>query len=129
MGKVGRAYNENVWVKHLLVQLDRKFGSKSQIYPTNVVIVDDWRFPNELSYLKENPLIDVVTVRLTGRGGLSGQLANDVSETSLPDIEDKSYWESPLVYTCILSNAGDLEQLDLDVGVFLQQIAKQYIVE
>jgi len=122
LGKVGREYNENVWVKHLLAQMDKHFGNKTQLFPTNVVIVDDWRFPNEMSYLQINPMIDVFTVRVSGRGGLEGQVALDVSENSLPEgIE--------FGYDNVINNNQDLELLDVNVELLLHQIAKQYIVE
>ena len=129
IGKVGREYNPNIWVTHLLTQLDRKFGNKNQVFPTNVVIVDDWRFPNEYAYLKSNPLLDVITVRVHGRGGLEGDVALDVSENSLPEATAQYDWETETLYNWGTPNNGDLELLDSNVELLLHLIAKQYIVE
>lgn len=132
LGRIGREYNENVWVKHLLNQMNKNFGNKNQIFPTNIVIVDDWRFPNELAYLKGNPVIDVFTVRVFGRGGLEGDTAFDVSENSLPEVDtqiietnlDGDHW-----YDSQIENNQDLELLDVNVKLLMRSIAKQYIVE
>jgi energy-coupling factor transporter ATP-binding protein EcfA2 len=131
-GRIGREYDENIWVKHFINQLDKKAG----ILPFNFAIVDDWRFPNELSYLQKNPLMNVVTVRLFGRGGLNGQVASDVSENSLPEpsvehLESSSYseFESMLYYDFIINNDTGVEQLNEKLDTILASIEKQYIVE
>lgn len=121
IGFVGREYDEEIWVKHLLNQLDRNFGDISRIYPVNVVLIDDWRFPNELEALRKNPLLDVVSIRIMYRGGLRDESALDVSETSLP--EDESH------YDFVIDNGSSLESLTEKVGVLLEKIEKQYIVE
>lgn len=132
IGKIGREYNEDIWVKHLLTQLDKRFNNKNQLFPTNMVIVDDWRFPNELAYLKENPLLDVITIRVFGRGGLLGDTANDVSETSLPAVTHEAIptgLEGDHWYDFQIENSGEIELLNSKLDLVLAEVRKQYIVE
>lgn len=129
LGKVGREYNQNLWVKHLLTQMDRNFGVATQIFPTNFILIDDWRFPNEYEYLKSNPVLDIITIRVAGRGGLQGETANDVSENSLPEPISYTNWENETLYNFGISNDKELENLENCVGLILHQISKQYIVE
>jgi len=134
LGTVGREYNENLWIKHLLTQLDRNFGDKDRIYPVNMVIVDDWRFPNEVQTLRKNPLLNVVTIRVFGRGGLNGEVAEDISENSLPEataenLDTIRMNPFSVGYDFCVENSGDLEQLNSKIDVVLSQLEKQYIVE
>lgn len=81
IGQVFRAYDQDIWVKHMLNQAEKKSG----VLPFNFIIVDDWRFPNELAYLQTIPSMDIYTVRVGGRAyELNGNVASDVSENSLP---------------------------------------------
>lgn len=132
IGQIFRDYNPNIWVKHFLNQLDKKSG----LFPKNFAVISDWRFPNELSYLKNNPLLDIVTIRVFGRGGLEGENSLDVSENSLPEIHKErlksgSYdeFDSYLYYDFCLENSGDLELLEHKLDLVLAEIRKQYIVE
>lgn len=132
IGQIFRDYNPNIWVKHFLNQLDKKSG----LFPKNFAVISDWRFPNELAYLKNNPLLDIVTIRVFGRGGLEGENSLDVSENSLPEIHKErlksgSYdeFDSYLYYDFCLENSGDLELLEHKLDLVLAEIRKQYIVE
>lgn len=128
IGAVGREYDENIWVKHLLNQMDKKAG----ILPFNFVIVHDWRFPNELAYLKQNPTLEVVTIRLFGRGGLNGETALDVSENSLPEVDAEfipTGLEGDHWYDYQINNNVGTEQLNEKLDQVLASIEKQYIVE
>lgn len=135
IGKVGREYDIHIWVKHLLGQMDKNFGSNSHIYPANFVIVDDWRFPDELSYLKFNPILDVITVRVFGRGGLDGDVAFDVSENSLPEVTEEAleYYmrmnPNSFGYDFQINNDNNLELLETKLDKVLDEISKQYIVK
>lgn len=131
-GRIGREYDQDIWVKHFMNQLDKQAG----ILPFNFALVHDWRFPNELAYLKKNPLIDVVTIRVFGRGGLNGETASDVSENSLPEasvehLESSTYeeFEPMLYYDFIINNNVGIEQLNEKLDQVLASIEKQYIVE
>ncbi len=132
VGAVGREYDEDIWVKHFLNQLDKQAG----MFPKNFAIIDDWRFPNELNYLKSNPLLDIVTVRVFARGSLNGELSSDVSENSLPESNRESLGNCTLdilepieYYDFSVSNDGEIGQLEYKLDVILAEIEKQYIVE
>lgn len=134
IGRIFRDYKEEIWVKHMLNQLDKQSG----MFPKNFVLVDDWRFPNELAYLRKNPLLDIITIRVFGRGGLEGDTALDVSENSLPEISEEYIngdvktvlgTESQKIYDFQIENSGDLELLNHKLDVVLAEIRKQYIVE
>ncbi len=130
LGKDGREFDKDIWVKHLLNQMDKK------PVPPHVVLVDDWRFPNEMEFLRKNPILDVITIRVFGRGGLEGEVANDASETALTEIDTEllasPQWSTGaegMLYDFQINNSGDLSLLNLKLDVVLAQISKQYIVE
>lgn len=125
-GRIGREYDENIWVKHFLNQLDKQSG----MLPFNFSIVDDWRFPNELNYLRNNPILDVITIRVFGRGGLQGEVASDSSENSLPEANSEQLeLATREMYDFTIKNVDGLEQLESKVDLILSEISKQYIVE
>lgn len=134
IGAVGREYDQDIWVKHFLNQLDKRSG----IFPKNFAFISDWRFPNELSYLQKNPLLDVVTIRVFGRGGLEGTNASDVSENSLPEISHEYLSGDETVvgtidalvgYDFAVENSGDLQLLEHKLDLIVGQIKKQYVLE
>lgn len=87
IGQTGRAYDENTWAKSCLDEMVYDLGISNK----SLMIIDDWRFPNELEYLKDSNIFDVFTVRIFAedREILKGTEAyNDVSETSLSDNPD-----------------------------------------
>lgn len=135
IGFIGREYDEDVWVKHFIRQLDKRAG----LFPFHASVIGDWRFPNELNYLERNPLLDTVTIRVFGRGGLEGDVALDVSENSLlevskevltlPSLDEIDTDGTGLFYDFQINNDGDLEELEKKVDTVLASISKQYIVE
>lgn len=81
IGGIGRDYNENIWVEKTFESL-----AKSPHYPFDFVFVDDWRFPNEEFFAREQFLYAVYTIRIVApeREILKGTPQYfDVSETSL----------------------------------------------
>lgn len=135
IGRIFRDYDSDIWVKHFLNQLDKRSG----LFQKNFAIISDWRFPNELNYLKNNPLLDVVTIRVFGRGGLTGDTAMDVSENSLAEISTE-HLEDPMwlpgeneqadhYYDFQIENSGDLELLNHKLDIVLAEIRQKYIVE
>jgi hypothetical protein len=119
LGRVGREYNPNVWVAKLLEQMEKKQG----FFPFNFVIVDDWRYPNEFEYLKKNPILDVYTVRVSGKDSyMPGNTASDSSETSLPDGAGSTY-DSYIV------NGNGLEELETKADEVVKILTQKYILE
>jgi len=117
LGKVGREYDIDIWVKHMFNQLDKR-----HTFPVNFVIVTDWRFPNEKEYIESNPMSEVYTVRVVGRKTsiANEELAKDVSEISLTDDGE---------YDAIIDNVSDLEALEKQVDILASAIQDKYIVE
>jgi hypothetical protein len=91
IGGVGREYDNDMWCKELF-----QMTLVSSQYPLDIVIVDDWRFPNELEFLKTIETWNVVTLRVNSpeREILKGTPeANDSSETSLPSDNDSGIYD------------------------------------
>jgi hypothetical protein len=87
IGLIGREYNKNIWVEKLLGDLD----SASIFFP-DITIIDDWRFLNEAEYFEEG-LYDLFKINIVSniRGGLKGELGEDISETELNNYTDYDY--------------------------------------
>lgn len=82
VGQTGRNYDENIWVRKTMEEI----LPASSHYPYDVVLSDDWRFPNEADYIRKLYLYNLYTIRLVcpEREILKGTpLYDDVSETSL----------------------------------------------
>lgn len=132
LGKIGREYDIDIWVKHLLGQLNKN----SPMLPFNFVIVDDWRFSNELETLRRNSLFDVITIRLFGRADeLPGNTASDVSEHSLPSVNTEtlelSSWrtETEVYYDFQINNSTDLPELSNKLELVLAQVKDKFILD
>ena len=129
IGQEGRNYNPEIWVLHLLTQMDRQAGT----FPFNFVVIDDWRFPNEAAYLQSNPILDIITIRVFGRKeDMPESTASEVSENSLPEVDvefipntiEGNHW-----YDFQIGNNGNLNELENKLNIVLAEISKQYIVE
>jgi hypothetical protein len=129
VGKTGRAYNINIWVKKLL---DKFYGME---YYSDVVLIDDWRFPNEGQYIEINePSFKVVHIRIESpeREILKGKKAyDDVSETSLPSVEVDYNIGYPYYviddehYDYVVANTGSLDDLnDIAKAIMDREINK-----
>jgi len=102
IGGAGREYDINNWCSWLF---DRELPSQLQ-FPFDIVIVDDWRFPNESLYARSLPTYNVFTVKIVApeREILKGTPEyNDASETALDDAK--------VVYDALLFNQGSMEAL------------------
>lgn len=108
IGRVAREYNEDVWVKQALSRASNSFSL------SDIVIVDDWRFPNEFNFLNNTKTLQVVKVRIESpeREMLKGTPEyNDISETSLPDFSECPA-DASIYFDYIIFNDGDLLQLE-----------------
>lgn len=104
IGQTARAYDDDVWVKKLLAALEAH-----DQFPLSIAIVDDWRFPNEYSYIKDNPLYEIVKVRIESpeRESLKGTPEYfEISETSLPSSPEGN--ESS-IYEITIQNKFDMD--------------------
>jgi len=86
IGQAGREYNENIWVELMfehLLPADKRF-------PFDLILVDDWRFPNEYDFISNRSMYRVYRARILApeREILKDSIAyNDISETSLDDYQ------------------------------------------
>lgn len=91
VGRTGRMYDEDMWIRQMTEVLD------SQILLHDFIFVDDWRFPNEESFVRNLDRYHVYTVRIHApdREILKGTPAyDDVSEQSLPsEPKNSSYYD------------------------------------
>ncbi len=94
-----RGWNENVWIKSLLLELKSEVG-------TNWLITDA-RFPNEADFLKNNgSFIIRVNRPVNPVAEASGRDLNHPSETALDDYAHFDY---------VIENDGTLEDLEVKV--------------
>lgn len=114
VGRIGRERDPNTWVNQVI---DRSMHP----IPKDAVIVDDWRYPNELNRLRNNKLFQVISVRINcpDKEILSGTAeANDSSETALPTENDTS------TYDFFIDNSGSLEDLEQELLVVMEAVIK-----
>lgn len=110
LGMMGREYDSDAWVKQAEAEIEPE---------TEVVIVDDWRFPNEYDYFKSRNKYDITKIRIERAGLLP---LNSVSELSLPRASEAL---SSAYYDIIIHNEPDL--LDSD-EIYAKQIVS-YLYE
>jgi uncharacterized UPF0146 family protein len=97
IGNFGREYNKDIWVEVLSQKIKKN--------PNTIFIVDDWRYPNEMSNLKYVDITkDIYTIRVTRNVQRSKIVLKDPSESSLP--EDSDFYDS-----YIYNNFDNLESL------------------
>lgn len=107
IGNLGREYDENLWVSYLV---ERTYVELPFV---DFTIVDDWRFLNELEYLKEEQSNQVIAVRIiSNREEI--ELSNDITETSLKDNDE--------YYDFRIKNTKDLENLEIEAKLFVGYI-------
>jgi len=114
VGRAGRERDPNTWVNQVIER------SMNPI-PKDVVIVDDWRYPNELNRLRNNKSFEVISIRIDApeRETLNGTSeANDSSETALPIENDTS------VYDFFIDTSGSLEETEQDLLVIMEAVIK-----
>lgn len=117
LGHVGREYNSTIWVRHMFNQAEHR-----AVYPFNFILIDDWRFPNELETIKNNPAFDTYSVRIIGRNTsiVDEELSKEDSETSLSDDGE---------YDFVIDNSGDLERLAILVDGLVDLLQLKFILE
>lgn len=108
LGRIGRDYDQDMWVRHTFEVIENH-----QDYPFDFIVIDDWRFPNELDYIKKNQfLYSPLTLNIkVGPHKLENtELAKDISETSLDNFG---------VFDGVVYNTGTIEDLNSTAsGIF-----------
>jgi hypothetical protein len=105
IGDVGRAYDVDMFVK----KLEEK---ELSLFPSNFVLIDDWRYPNEKSYFENNLLYEVTSIRIERNIELEGETSKHISENSLPisEVENLVY-NKDSYYNFEVHNYGTLDEL------------------
>lgn len=119
IGQTGRTFEPDIWVRQALQVIIDDYP-----IPVNTVSFDDWRFPNELKYVRENYLHThkVVTIRIDApsREVLKGTSEyKEISETSLP-ITNKSEY-----YDYFLDNEGSKNELENELREIIKEITEK----
>lgn len=114
IGNFGREYDKDAWVNFMIKHLNETVPEEL----LDVVIVDDWRFPNEADYfLERHEKYRVFTINIKStpeREVLRGTREwKDVSETSLDNWKYFKY---------ILTNYGSLEDFEHEIIELLLDI-------
>jgi dephospho-CoA kinase len=122
IGYVGREYNKNVWVSKTLN------NALSDPFPPDIIIIDDWRFPNEIDFIKQDLLYKPISIRIyaPNREILKNTPEyNDVSETSLPEYTKESLeYASNNFYNFIIDNSDNMEELNKKLEKIYSELLK-----
>lgn len=110
--EAGRVYDENLWIKKLEERI------YSQIFPYNFVFVDDWRYPNERDYFKENTFYEVTTIGITRDIKLEEELSSHLSENSL-DMSEMDF---------VIDNNGTIENLNNKLDNIYRYLTSKIII-
>ena len=84
LGKSVRKLNPDYWVQNtqMVIENDKK-------YPFDVIIIDDWRYPNESEVLEKDPINVVYKIRISGDNEKPDK---HESENSLPISNLDNYY-------------------------------------
>ena len=84
----GRAYNSNVWVKHMEIYIKSRLNMEQVAkYKSPVkIVIDDLRFPNEADFIRD---LGGQVIHLDGKGYDMGELNKHESEQKLPINTEK----------------------------------------
>ena len=107
VGNFGREYNKDAWVNFMVKHLNETVPEEL----LDVVIIDDWRFPNEANYFLERPeqyKVFTINIKSTSdRELLRGTREwKDISETSLKNYKYFNY---------IFTNYSSLEDFEHEI--------------
>jgi hypothetical protein len=87
IGRIGRLYDPCTWAKELLSRIDRTLD----LAQIDALIIPDWRFPNEKSFIEMTDLFQILTVRMIAptREVIDRHAPEylDISETALDSSE------------------------------------------
>jgi dephospho-CoA kinase len=117
IGNVGREYNKDTWVNFMMDSIWKQIPEEL----LDIIIVDDWRFPNEAEYFIRNPeLYNIFTINIKAppeREMLRGKDGwDDISETSLDEYKYFNY---------VVNNFDTLEVFEYDVINVLMDIIEE----
>lgn len=113
VGQTGRDYSPDIWASQCLEFIKQHV---LDIMDTTMVFVDDWRFPNELDFMKATGWnIFSIRIEAPNREILKGTDSyNDASESSLSD--------KPEDYDFFIDNTGSFDELNKQLIEILDKI-------
>lgn len=111
----GRAYNPNLWVEYMNEYIT------GTLFIPHIMLVDDWRFPNEKEYFLNNFMYEVTAVRINRDFHILNKptLSEHPSENSLPD--DVEYYDFDI------DNNGTLEELYKELDSIVSYLSTKII--
>lgn len=119
VGYIGRAYDPTIWVRTAF-----GFVEEDDYYPFDVVIVDDWRFVNEINYVDKYELLyKTIPIRLHAPDReilLATPEYNDASETELDSYQFPSS-------NIVNNSVGSTTHYDALVSIVMKSI-EQYTI-
>jgi hypothetical protein len=87
IGKIGRKYDPVLWPKTLIHRIDSHFD----LAQIDILVIADWRFPNEKNFFEMTDLFQIITVRIEAPNreiiDKESLAYIDVSEVALDDYE------------------------------------------
>jgi dephospho-CoA kinase len=111
IGRIGREYNEDIWVSKLLDRY-KNIDISNRVH---ILLVDDFRFPNEYAFLCVKSIFKVYCVKIDAPNKeiLRNTTAyNDVSETSLDDFR----------FDYVVDNSGSFSDLYKSLDSLMNEI-------
>jgi hypothetical protein len=123
IGDTGRNYDEDIFCKYL----DNR--CLSGLFIPNVVIIDDWRYPNEKEYFAKSFMYDITTIRVERNLLDDSATASHKSENSLPLTNWQWYkdFNSDEFYNFSIFNAGSIEDLYSKLDGIINHLSKKVI--
>lgn len=122
----GRAYDENIWVD-IFEKLQQQ-----EVYPNNIVLVDDWRFPNEKEFFLNKPMFNVTSIRIERSGirDIQSPTTSHPSEISLGDATKENISYNPnAYYNFSIFNDGTIDELKEKLEQVLLYIVTSKLIE
>ena len=114
IGNLGRQYNEDIWCERIFEDIENSF------YIADIYLIDDWRFPNELSFFDKINMFNILTVRIES-DTLGDYKNRDISEISLPLaylMKEQEY------YDFVFWNNGTIEELENKLTTVVETVEK-----
>lgn len=102
LGRVGREYDRDIYCRNVH---ERIMGS---LFLPQIVLVDDWRFPNEFDFLHSTDAYDIIRIRIIRH---PMKYNEDISENSLPEYDRDETGIPNNMYDLVLLNDGTKQDL------------------
>jgi hypothetical protein len=113
LGKLGRTYDEDHWVKvFAIAEKKLPVGNSNDLYKCAAYIATDGRYRNEFNYLRSNGYIIIRINRKVDT------IIDDTSETAQDAIKDSEF-------DFILDNNGTLQDLQDRVSILISKLRKE----